>query len=210
MKYAVLEQGGKQYLARVGETIEVDHLPLEVGQTISFKNVLMVVDGKEVRVGTPTVEGARVTGSVAAQTKARKVVVFKYIPKERYRRKRGHRQRYTRVTIEAIDLGDGKKKATAPRAATKRVEEPVKKPSRSEAAVKGEKTTGPKAAKTQPKKATRGAASKAKPESPKKKASESATKAKPKESRSASKEGKKPASKKSGGTASKSKSKKSE
>ncbi|UCF62184.1 MAG: 50S ribosomal protein L21, partial [Anaerolineaceae bacterium] len=89
MKYAVLESGGKQYVAREGEAIEVDRLKIEVGDKIDFKDVLLLVDNAKVHVGTPYVKGAKVRGTVVDQLKAPKIIVYKYIPKERYRRKRG-------------------------------------------------------------------------------------------------------------------------
>jgi large subunit ribosomal protein L21 len=114
MKYAVLESGGKQYIAREGETIEVDRVSMDVGQPIEFKEVLLVVDDSKVEVGTPHVKDALVKGTVVGQIKAPKIVVFKYIPKERYRRKRGARQRYTRVAIDQIALAKPRAKAAAP------------------------------------------------------------------------------------------------
>ena len=104
MKYAVLESGGKQYIARPGEMIEVDLMPLDVGQPVKFKNVLLAVDGSSVRIGQPLIKGAVVEGKVVDQIKARKILVFKYKPRIRYRRKQGHRQRYTQVSIEKITL----------------------------------------------------------------------------------------------------------
>jgi large subunit ribosomal protein L21 len=104
MKYAVLESGGKQYIARPGEMIEVDLMPLDVGQPVKFKNVLLAVDGSSVRIGQPLLKGAVVEGKVVDQIKARKILVFKYKPRIRYRRKQGHRQRYTQVSIEKITL----------------------------------------------------------------------------------------------------------
>jgi len=104
MKYAVVKSGGKQYLAQEGQAIEVDRLSVEVGKRVELKDVLMVVDGKEVRIGTPLVDGARVKARVVDHVKASKVIIFKYIPKERYRRKAGHRQQYTRLMVEGIVL----------------------------------------------------------------------------------------------------------
>lgn len=112
MKYAVLESGGKQYVAREGEAIEVDRLKVEVGETIDFKNVLLLVDDSKVHVGTPYVKGAKVRGTIADHLKAPKIIVFKYIPKERYRRKRGHRQSYTRVAIDKITMTTPRRKTT--------------------------------------------------------------------------------------------------
>ena len=102
MKYAIIESGGKQYKAVEGATIEVDRLPGEVGEAVALDQVLLLVDGEEVKVGTPTLAGARVSGKVAAQFKGPKVVIFKYRPKKRYRVKTGHRQQYTRLQIDSI------------------------------------------------------------------------------------------------------------
>lgn len=119
MKYAVLESGGKQYIARVGEAIEIDRLQVEVGEAIDFKDVLLVVENAKIHVGTPYVKGAKVRGTVVEQLKAPKIIVFKYIPKERYRRKRGHRQRYTKVAIDKITLTTPRKKTTTAKAGEK-------------------------------------------------------------------------------------------
>ncbi len=113
MTYAVIEAGGKQFFAREGEAIEVDRLPLEEGQKVTFDKVLLVAQEDKVLVGRPTVAGAKVQGTVVAQVKGPKIVVFKYKPKERYRRKQGHRQRYTRVLIERIQVAKGKASAKA-------------------------------------------------------------------------------------------------
>lgn len=118
MRYAIVESGGKQYVAREGETLEVDRLPMDVGQPVEFDRVLLVVDGSDVRVGTPVVQGMKVHGTVARQTKGDKVVVYRYLPKERFRKKQGHRQQYTRVTIEGIGEPGARPKAAAePKAA---------------------------------------------------------------------------------------------
>ena len=101
MKYAIVESGGKQYKAVEGSMIEVDRLPHEVGEAVELE-VLLLVDGEEVKVGTPTVAGVRVSSKVAAQFKGPKVVIFKYRPKKRYRVKTGHRQQYTRLQIDSI------------------------------------------------------------------------------------------------------------
>jgi large subunit ribosomal protein L21 len=103
MKYAIVEDGGKQYRAAIGETIEVDHYPLEVGEEIDLDHVLLISDGENVRVGTPFVDGAKIQATVVAQMKGPKVVVFRYKAKERIRSKTGHRQKYTRVRIDAIN-----------------------------------------------------------------------------------------------------------
>lgn len=104
MKYAIVEQGGKQYKAVPGATIEVDRLPLEEGATVELDRVLLVADGDQVTVGRPTIEGAKVKATVEAHFKGPKIIVFKYKPRKRYRRKKGHRQQYTRLRIEEIVL----------------------------------------------------------------------------------------------------------
>ncbi len=103
MKYAIVQDGGKQYKAVIGETIEVDRYPLEVGQEIDMDKVLLISDGDTTKVGTPLIEGAKVQGTVVSHTKGPKVMVFKYMAKERIRTKTGHRQKYTRVRIDAIN-----------------------------------------------------------------------------------------------------------
>jgi large subunit ribosomal protein L21 len=102
MKYAIVEDGGKQYRAVEGKTIEVDHYPSEVGEKIDLERVLLLVDGDSYNVGTPLIPGAKIEATVVAQVKAPKIVVFKYKPKIRYRVKTGHRQKYTRLMIDAI------------------------------------------------------------------------------------------------------------
>jgi large subunit ribosomal protein L21 len=111
MKYAVIHAGGKQYIAREGESLEVDRLPLQIGDPIQWDEVLLLVDDSKVAVGDPFVKGAKVKGKVVSQIKGPKVLVFKYIPKERYRKRRGHRQRYTRVMIDNISQTQPRKKA---------------------------------------------------------------------------------------------------
>ena len=102
MKYAIVEDGGKQYKAVIGESIEVDRYPLEVGEEIDMERVLLISDGDNTKVGTPFVQGAKIQATVVAHVKGPKVVVFRYKAKERIRSKTGHRQKYTRVRIDAI------------------------------------------------------------------------------------------------------------
>lgn len=101
MKYAIVESGGKQYKAVQDSVIEVDRLPNKVGESVELEVILLSDDGNT-KVGTPYVTGAKVTASVVGEVKAPKIIVFKYKPKERYRRKQGHRQRYTQLKIESI------------------------------------------------------------------------------------------------------------
>jgi large subunit ribosomal protein L21 len=102
MKYAIIEDGGKQFKAVEGATIDLDHFQSEIGEEIDLERVLLVSDGNEVKVGTPLVEGVKVQATVLSQIKGPKVVVFKYRPKKRYRVKKGHRQQYTRLKINSI------------------------------------------------------------------------------------------------------------
>jgi large subunit ribosomal protein L21 len=111
MSYAIVESGGKQYVAREGEALEVDRLSVEVGKSVEFDQVLLVVDGSDVRIGTPVVQGMKVHATVAGHTKGDKVIVYRYIPKERFRKKQGHRQQYTRVLIDSIGEPSGRPKA---------------------------------------------------------------------------------------------------
>ena len=104
MKYAIVEDGGKQYRAVEGVTIDVDRFPAEEGEQIDLERVLLVADDDEVMIGTPFVAGAKVQATVVSQVKGPKVVVFKYKPKQRYRSKKGHRQQYTRIMIDTITV----------------------------------------------------------------------------------------------------------
>ncbi len=100
--FAIVETGGKQYRVAEGEVIEVEKLAAPEGETVTLDRVLMVSDGSNVRVGKPLVEGASVEAKVVDQKRGPKVIVFKYKPKKRYRRKSGHRQSLTRLQIERI------------------------------------------------------------------------------------------------------------
>jgi large subunit ribosomal protein L21 len=102
MKYAIVEDGGKQYKAVEGETIEVDLFPSDVDEQIDLERVLLYSDGENTTVGTPLVPGMRVQTTVMGEVKGPKIVVFKYKPKKRIRVKTGHRQHYTRLRIDAI------------------------------------------------------------------------------------------------------------
>ncbi len=100
--YAIIETGGKQYRVSPGQTIDVERLDVADGKTVDLERVLLIADGKRVNVGTPTVEGAKVVATSKGEGKGDKVVVFKYKPKVRYRKKTGHRQFYTRLVIDKI------------------------------------------------------------------------------------------------------------
>ena len=100
--YAVIETGGKQYRVAVGDTLSIEKLPVEQGTDITFDRVLMVGGDGSARVGTPLLAGATVQAQVEQQYRGPKIVVFKYKPKKRYRRRTGHRQSLTQVAITAI------------------------------------------------------------------------------------------------------------
>jgi large subunit ribosomal protein L21 len=104
MDYAVFKTGGKQYRVKPGDTLDVEKLPVGVESTAEFGEVLAVSDGGEVTFGSPYVPGARVLAQVQSHHADKKIVVFKYKAKTRYRRKKGHRQDYTRLLIQDIKL----------------------------------------------------------------------------------------------------------
>lgn len=101
--YAIIKTGGKQYKVAEGDVILVEKLDAEEGKSVEFDQVLTVVDGKKVKVGKPLVKGAKVTGKVDLQGKGKKIRIFKYKAKSNYRKRQGHRQPYTKVTIEKIE-----------------------------------------------------------------------------------------------------------
>ena len=100
--YAIIETGGKQYRVSPGQTIDVERLDLAEGGTVELDRVLLIVDGDRVTAGTPTVDGAKVVATSQGEGKGKKIIVFKYKPKVRYRKKTGHRQFYTRLVIDKI------------------------------------------------------------------------------------------------------------
>ena len=102
--YAVIQTGGKQYRVATGDTIRVESIPGDVGDTVELIDVRMVSSEGDVTLGRPTVDGARVVTEISESGKGKKIVVFKYKPKVRYRRKKGHRQLYTDLTVTDILL----------------------------------------------------------------------------------------------------------
>jgi large subunit ribosomal protein L21 len=101
--YAVVSTGGKQYKVQQGETLRIEKIPGEVGSKVTFDRVLMVADGENVRVGQPIIEKAAVLASIVEQDRAKKILVFKYKRRKRYRRKAGHRQPFTAIRIDGIE-----------------------------------------------------------------------------------------------------------
>lgn len=99
--YAIIATGGKQYKVEEGDVIRVEKLDVKEGDEITIDQVLMIGD-KQVKVGSPTVEGASVKATVMAEGKEKKVVVYRYKPKTGYHKKNGHRQPYTQLKIDKI------------------------------------------------------------------------------------------------------------
>jgi len=99
---AVIKTGGKQYIVQPKKRLKIEKLDLEVGKSVTFDEVLLVLKNKKLEIGKPMVAGAKVKGKIIAQDRAKKVIVFKYKPKKRYRKKNGHRQSFTVVEIEEI------------------------------------------------------------------------------------------------------------
>ncbi len=121
--YAVVRIGGRQYQAEVGKTLVVEKLPYAVGEEVEFNEVLFINDEGRIAVGRPLVEGASVKAEVVDQFKGKKIIVFKYKPKKRYRRKQGHRQQYTRLMVREIVTGAEKKRTRKAKAAEPAVAE---------------------------------------------------------------------------------------
>ncbi|MFC2038603.1 50S ribosomal protein L21 [Chloroflexota bacterium] len=113
--YAIIETGGKQYRVTDGQVIDVELIDNIEGSTIELDKVLLIADDDKVTVGTPTIDGAKVLATSQGDGRAKKIIVFKYKPKTRYSKKTGHRQNFTRLTIDKI-IGPGAAK-----------EEPAKK-----------------------------------------------------------------------------------
>lgn len=99
---AVIETGGKQYLVSPKDKVIIEKLPGNVDESVTFDKVLLLADKDNVKVGKPYVIGAKVSGKILEQSKADKIVVFKYRAKSRYRRKQGHRQQQTVVEIQSV------------------------------------------------------------------------------------------------------------
>ena len=100
--YAVVETGGKQYRVAPGGFVDVEKLPAAVGEQVTLNRVLLIADGADVRLGQPVLAGTTIQATVVGQRRYRKVVIFHYQNKKRERKKRGHRQPYTRLRIEQI------------------------------------------------------------------------------------------------------------
>ena len=111
--YAVVTTGGKQYRVEAGGELTIERLAVDAGSSVTFDRVLLVGDGDSVTVGTPTVDGATVSGTVIGEALGPKLVIFKFKQKVKYRRTRGHRQHLTRVRIDEINASGTAAKAAA-------------------------------------------------------------------------------------------------
>src|SRR5436853_5900290 len=109
--FAVIKSGGRQYKVSVGQRLEVNRLPVEVGKQVQFEEVLLISDAANTMVGTPLVENAMVLATATEHGRGEKLIVFKYKSKKRYRHRRGHRQELTFLTIDDI-VADGKSLVT--------------------------------------------------------------------------------------------------
>lgn len=103
--YAVFRAAGKQFRAGAGDHLRVPSLDAAPGDTVDFDEVLLTSDGEDVAIGTPTVEGARVTAEIVRHGKDDKIIVYKRKRRKKYRRKQGHRQKYTEIRIDDIVTG---------------------------------------------------------------------------------------------------------
>jgi large subunit ribosomal protein L21 len=105
--FAVIKSGGRQFKVSVGQTLEVERLPIDDGEQVRIEDVLLISDADRSMVGTPFVDNAAVLATVERQTRGKKLIVFKYKSKKRYRHRRGHRQELTVLRIDDI-LAEGK------------------------------------------------------------------------------------------------------
>src|SRR5512142_1594093 len=158
MRYAIIESGGKQYRAVEGQTIEVDRLSEEAGKQVDLRALLMA-DGDDFLVGTPTIGGIEVKATVLNHIRGPKVDRFKYSPKKRIRVRGGHREQFTQLTIDFIGRpGEERKKEKAEQPVAEAqppVEEPVKAPAKKAAQKKTAKKAAAKSSKTTTKKSTK-------------------------------------------------------
>jgi large subunit ribosomal protein L21 len=143
--YAVVSSGGKQYRVEPGSTLIVERLAADAGAAVTFDRVLLVGDGEAVTVGTPTVSGATVSGTIIGEELGPKIVVFKFKQKVKYRRRTGHRQHLTRVRIDGITANGRTESAPEAKAAKPRAKRKTATAKRSRAAA------APRAEKAAPK-----------------------------------------------------------
>lgn len=145
--YAVVKSGGKQYKVEEGQLLRLEKLAGDVGKSVKFDHVLMFADGEDIQIGQPVLDNVSVEGHIVEQGKAKKIIVFKYKKRKRYRRKQGHRQQYTAVLIDSIKTkaAQARKKAE-PEAETKKPEAEKAEPKKVEADKPEAKKAAPKKA----------------------------------------------------------------
>jgi len=133
--YAVVNSGGKQYKVQQGQVLRVEKIPGDVGSPVTFERILMFSDGDNVSIGQPALEDVAVEGHIVEQGKAKKIIVFKYKKRKRYRRKKGHRQEFTAVMIDDIKPKAQKSSETKdePKAEAKKPEAEKAAPKKEEA-----------------------------------------------------------------------------
>jgi large subunit ribosomal protein L21 len=175
--YAVLSSGGKQYRVEAGSTLMLERLDgqlAEPGAAVTFDRVLLIGDGEDVTIGTPTVAGASVSATVIGEALGPKLVIFKFKQKVKYRRRTGHRQHMTHVRIDAINPTETKKPATKAEVARTEAKKPAAKAKAEAAKSAPAEATRPKtkapAPRTARPKASKAAAVAAKPPAEKPKA----------------------------------------
>lgn len=101
--YAVIASGGKQYKVKEGDVLRIEKISGEIDETVSFDKILMFSDGDNVQIGQPDLDGVSVNGRIMEQDKAKKIIVFKYKRRKRYRKTQGHRQQFTTIKIDSIE-----------------------------------------------------------------------------------------------------------
>jgi large subunit ribosomal protein L21 len=153
--YAVVSSGGKQYRVEAGSELTLERVPGDAGASITFDRVLLVGDGEAVTVGTPTVEGATVSGTVLGEALGPKLIVFKFKQKATYRRKNGHRQHLTRVRIDEINAGGKGSKAKTKAESADEADKPAKAEAKAEKAEATEKKPAARTRKPAAKAATK-------------------------------------------------------
>ncbi len=130
--YAVVTTGGKQYRVEAGSELVIERLAEEAGASVTFDRVLLIGDGEAVTIGTPTVDGASVSGTVLREELGPKLIIFKFKQKATYRRTRGHRQHLVRVRIDEINASGKKAAAKADKAEPKKAEPKKAEPKKAE------------------------------------------------------------------------------
>ena len=148
--YAVVNSGGKQYKVQQGQVLRVEKIPGDVGSPVTFERILMFSDGDNVSIGQPALEDVAVEGHIVEQGKAKKIIVFKYKKRKRYRRKKGHRQEFTAVMIDDIKPKAQKSSETKdePKAEAKKPEAEKAAPKKEEAKEAAPDTEASKKAET--------------------------------------------------------------